>query len=182
MAIFSAIASALGLGAGAAAGGTAAGAAGAATGIGGAAGAIGTAATVAGLGIQYEGQRKAEEGAKRAEQLREAQMNLEETRARRNIVRQALVARSEALTNATSQGAAQGSGLAGGFGQVQGETGGAAVANAQNAQIGRDTFAVNRSIARGQSQANLGSGISSLGGALVKNQNEIGRLGAYIVG
>lgn len=181
MAIFSAIASALGLG-GAAATGAGAGAAGAATGISGAAGAIGTAATVAGIGLQYAGQVEAQKGADRAEKLREAQANIEETRARRNIVRQSIAARSEALTNATSQGAAQGSGLAGGFGQIQGETGGAATANAQNGQIGGQMFAANRQISRGQTLAATGSGVSSLGGALVKNQNEIGRLGAYVVG
>lgn len=182
MAIFSAITSALGSLGTVAAGGGAAGAAGAATGIGGLAGLAGTAATLAGTALQYSGQKDAQEASKRAEQIRQAQMNVEAARQRRQIVRQAIIARSEALSSATSQGAAQGSGLAGGLGQIQGQSGGSAVATTQNQQLGNQIFGANQAIARGESRSALGSGISSLGGALVKNQDAIGRLGAYSIG
>lgn len=182
MAIFSAIASALsGLGTAAAGAGTA-GAAGAASGISGLAGLAGTAATLAGTAMQFKGQSDAAEGERRAERIRQAQMNVEAQRQRRQIVRQAVIARAEAQSNATAQGAAQGSGLAGGLGQIQGQSGTAAADVNQNQQLGTQMFGANRAIARGQTTASFGSGISSLGGALVKNQDAIGRLGAYSIG
>jgi hypothetical protein len=132
--------------------------------------------------MQYSGQKEAAAGAQRAEKLREAQSEMEGNRQRRQIVRQAVLARSEALTNATGQGASEGSGLAGGYGQIQGQSGGALAGSAQNQQLGQQMFAANRQIAAGQTTASTGGGVSSLGGALVKNQEAIGRLGAYAIG
>jgi hypothetical protein len=86
-------------------------------------------------------------------------------------MRQALIAR---------QGAAQGSGLQGGLAQVQNEAGTSTLAVNQNQDTGTQMFGVNRRISQAQTQQSVGSGISSLGGALVKNQQEIGRLGAYL--
>lgn len=179
MAIFSALTAAL---TGTAAAGATAGAAagGAATGISGAAGALGTVAGLAGTAAQVVGSMDAAKGAERAEELRRTQMDLEATRSRRQIIRQASLARSTALSNATSQGAAQGSGLQGGIGQIQNEAGGAATASNQNQFLGQQMFGANAQISRGQTTSSIGQGVSSLGGALVKNQQEIGRLGAYL--
>lgn len=179
MAILSSIAAAVGSTAAATAGATA-GAGAAATGISGAVGALGTLAGIGGTLAQVSGANKAAKGAERAEELRKAQMDIEATRSRRQIMRQALVARSDALSNATSQGAALGSGLAGGLAQVNNEAGVATTASNQNQALGTQMFGINRSIARAQTQQSTGQGISSLGGALVKNQQEIGRLGAYL--
>lgn len=178
MAIFSALTAAL-TGTAAAAG-TGAAAGGAATGLSGAVGALGTLAGVGGTIAQMQGASEAAKGAERAEALRKAQMDLEATRSRRQIIRQAALARSTALSNTTSQGAAQGSGLQGGLGQIQNEAGGAAVASNQNQILGTEMFSANRQISRGQTTSSIGQGVSSLGGALVKNQQEIGRLGAYL--
>ena len=138
-------------------------------------GAVGTA-------VQYAGQRRAQAGAERAEKIREAQMTIESTRERRNIVRQAVAARAAALSNATAQGAQDSSGLAGGLSQITNQAGSAAVASAQNQGLGYGMFAANRQISQGNSQASLGSGISSLGGALVQNSQTIGRIGTYAFG
>lgn len=196
MAVFSSIAAALtgataatAAGAGAAAGATgaaaagaattAAGAAGAATGLAGSAGALGTLGTLVGTGFQVKGMMDAQAAQDRMEKLRKAQMELESTRQRRQIVRQAVIARSDALSAATSQGAAAGSGLQGGYGQIGGEAGGAAVAVEDNRFLGRAMFKANRQLSRAQTMSSIGSGISSLSDALVKNQNEIGRVGTY---
>lgn len=178
MAIFSGLTALLG--GGAAASGTAAAAGGAATGLSGLAGAVGTIGGLAGTALQMSGANKAAAAQQTAEDMRKAQMDLEATRSRRQIMRQALVARSEALSNATAQGAAQGSGLAGGLAQIQNEAGTSTLAVNQNQDTGNQMFGVNRRIAQAQTQQSTGSGISSLGGALVKNQQEIGRLGAYL--
>lgn len=191
MAVFSSIAAALsGLtatgaaGAGAAAGATGAaavgaGTAGAATAGAGLAGSLGTIGTLAGTGLQVVGAMKASSAQDRMEKLRKAQMELEANRQRRQIIRQAVVARSEALSNATAQGAQAGSGLQGGFAQIGGESGTAVTAVEQNRQLGRPMFDANRALSRAQTIQTVGSGVSSLAGALVKNQNEIGRVGTY---
>jgi len=148
-------------------------------GVAGTIGAIGTVAGIAGTALQYAGSKKAQKGAERAEKLRESQMALEGTRSRRQILRQALVARSDALSSATAQGAAQGSGLQGGLAQISGQTNTNLTGVNQSQQLGGEMFAANRTISSGQSMQATGSGISSLGGALVKNQETIGRVVEY---
>ena len=54
------------------------------------------------------GQAKA---SKKAEALRQQQMNLEAVRKQREMVREGIVARASATSNAVSQGAGEGSGL-----------------------------------------------------------------------
>jgi hypothetical protein len=115
----------------------------------------------------------------RMEKLRKTQMELEGNRQRRQIIRQAVVARSEALSNATAQGASAGSGLQGGYAQIGGESGSAVAAVEQNRQLGRQMFDANAALSKAQTIQTIGSGVSSLAGALVKNQNEIGRVGTY---
>lgn len=142
----------------------------------------GLALGAAGAAVQYAGQRKAQKGAQRAEQLREAQMNLENARQQRQIARQVAVARAQAISAAASQGAQESSGLAGGLGQIQGQGGSASLASNQNTALGGQMFGANRMISAGQSQASLGSGLSSLGGAFVNNSETIGRIGNYAFG
>lgn len=179
MPVFTAIAASL-ASLGAAAG--TAGAATAATGLGAAVGAAGTIAGLAGTALQYSGQKKAASAAAEAERLRQAQANVDAIRQRRQVVRQAIVARGDAISNAAGQGAGLGSGVAGGLAQIGGQEGQnlTAIDNAQS--IGNKTFAANAAQSQGQSLAATGQGLSSLGGALVKNQDAIGRLGAYTFG
>lgn len=141
--------------------------------------AAGIAAGAAGTALQVAGSRKAQKGAQRAEKLREAQMNLETTRSNRQIIRQANLARATALSNATSQGAQLGSGLAGGLSQISGQSGTSILANNQNQQLGVGMFDANRQISAGNSLAATGSGISSLGSGLVQNSETIARIGNY---
>lgn len=144
--------------------------------------AAGLGLSAAGTVMNVMGQQKAAAGAKRAERLREAQMNIEESRSRRQIIRQAVVARGSALSNATSQGAQESSGLVGGISQITNESGGAVTAGQQNKQLGTQMFAANRQISAGQSQSSFGSGLSSLGNGLVSNSEMIGRIGNYFSG
>lgn len=143
---------------------------------------VGLGLGAVGAGVQYAGQRRAQAGAERAERLRQAQTELESQRQRRNIARQATVARATALSNSSAQGAEGGTGLQGGYGQIQGQAGNAMVAVNQNQDMTRNMFAFNRQISRGQTQTSMGSGLSSLGGALVNNSETIGRVGSYTFG
>lgn len=145
-------------------------------------GAAGAAATAVGTGMSVVGAIQAQKGEKRAERLRQTQMNLESARERRNIVRQAAMARASALVAAESQGAEAGTGLQGGLQQIAGTAGQATAAVNQNQDIGTSMFAANRQISRGNTMASVGSGISSLGGGLVQNSEQLGRLGNYAFG
>lgn len=195
MPVFSAIAATIGTiassigaagsgvaGAGAAtagAAGTAAGAGGLAAGIGAAAGAIGVGAQVFGTVQAAAAQKEQAKLAETAEQTKLAQVNFENQRQVRGMVRQGLLARSQALVNANAQGAQEGSGLQGGFGQIAGQTGTNIVgANAQ-AGFGRAIYGINSQIARAQASEANGRAIAGFGGQLVQNQDMFGRLGAY---
>ena len=119
------------------------------------------------------------------EDLRKRQMELEARRRSLEITRQQQRARSLALTNATSQGGQLGSGLQGGYGQISGQANTQQLALGQNLSIGQQMFGFGQDIsnsriayANSQSQAAFGSGLSSLGGALINSLGPINRLSA----
>jgi hypothetical protein len=140
---------------------------------------VGLGLSAAGTAVSVIGQMQASEGAKRAEALRERQMNLEAARQRRSVVRQALRARSIALTNATDQGATGGSGIAGGLGQIANTAASNTQAINQGVQIGSDMFRANETISGGQTLASFGSGLSNLGGSMYQGSETLGRIGSY---
>lgn len=145
-------------------------------------GVIGLGLGAVGTGVQMVAASKAEKAQKRAETLRENQMKLEASRTRRQQVREMLAARGAALTAAESQGAGEGSGVAGGLAQVQ-NTGGSAInATNQNQAISSNIFSANRQYASAQTLSSIGGGIGSLGGALVKNQSTLAKVGNYMMG
>jgi hypothetical protein len=158
--------------------------------------AAGLGLTAAGSYMAYKGQQtqaKYQQQAiglqQEAEAERKKQMNLEAMRRRREIIRQALAARSMALATATNQGASGGSALGGAYGQISGREGTSILGVNQNQEIGNNLFGINQSILgayRGASQAGasaaMGSGLASLGGALLKNEGSINRIGTYAFG
>lgn len=161
MAIFSAIATAISglagaIGSGVAGIGSGLGALGGASGLAGVAGLVGT-------GVQIMGQMKAQKGAERAEALRLRQQNLEAARARRSTYRQMVIARSQALSTATAQGASDSTGAAGGMATVQGQGASNIQGINQGQSIGYDMFQANKMISSGQTLSSIGSGISALG-------------------
>lgn len=171
MAVFSAIAGAIGSVVSA----IGAGVSGLVSAVGGLGGLAGVAGLV-GTGISAYGAHKQARGLERAEKLRLRQSNLEASRARRNTVRQAIVARAQALSNATAQGAAESTGLAGGQAQIQGQAASNIQGINQGQSIGYDMFQANRQISSGQTLQSIGSGISGFGNWLTQNQQTMGRL------
>jgi len=156
--------------------------------------ALALALAAGGAAMQYQGQRKAAKAQeealaeqRKAEELRRRQMELEAQRKKRDIVRTALASRSRALSTSIAQGAGVGgSGLQGAYGDIAGQTGANLVATNQNLDIGRGIFDANLATsyaysraASAQSTVALGQGLSSLGGALIRNQEAIGRIGTY---
>lgn len=145
----------------------------------------------AGLAMNYSGQQSAKAAQEKSLQLqqqedqqRQQAMNLDSTRRKREMIRQSIAARSQALSAATNQGAAQGSGLPGGYGGISGRTGVNELGVNQNEEIGNNIFGLKRGItsanmdlAEAQSTSALGAGMTSLGGAALNNIGQITRIG-----
>lgn len=122
-----------------------------------------------------------------AEAQRRQQMELGSRRQSLELFRGAQRARALALTNATSQGASQGSGLQGGYGQISGDAYNNALGINQNLQIGRNIFDINAQIsplkaqltsstASYQTAASTAQGIGNIGGSLMNSASTFGKL------
>lgn len=111
------------------------------------------------------GSMKQAKASAKAEKLRERQMRLEAMRKRRELIREGQVARAEALSNATSQGAASSTGLFGGYGQITGTTNRNVLATNQDEEISGKIFKANRQYASAGGLVAIGQGISSFGSA-----------------
>lgn len=141
--------------------------------------AVGVAASIGGTVMGVVAQNKQADAAEKAESLREKQMSLEAERRQRQIRREQIVARSQALSNATAQGAGEGTGLQGAYGQISGTANNAKVETEQNRSIGAGIFQANAAAARAGGMAATGGGIASLGGAIIQNYGTFGRVGEY---
>lgn len=157
--------------------------------------AVGVAASVAGTAVgvmasqqQAQAQKKAIAAQQQAEAARKKQMDLDAQRKRREIVKEQIKARSQALATTSAQGAnGEGSSALGGVeGQLSQQAGSATLAVNQNQEIGADIFAANAAGFRAQSQAasagamaGFGNGLSSFGGAITNNAKTIARIGGY---
>src|SRR5258707_533246 len=119
----------------------------------------GTAASVFGSFLSYQGEEK-------ANAARKAQVDLEAQRQTRNQIRQAQVARANAVATATTQGAGQSSALQGGIAQVTNQGYRNIVSINQDRDLAGRVFAGNSQIAQGGMISSLGAGVSSLGGAV----------------
>lgn len=134
------------------------------------------------------------------EAQRKQQMELDAMRQKREIIRQGLAARAQALATATAQGASRGSGLQGGYGQIEGQVGTNTLATTQNEQIGSNIFNINAAartglsgaynslssaygaMASAQGMGALGAGLSSLGGTVLRNVGTITKIGSFVAG
>jgi len=150
----------------------------------------GLALTAIGTGLQFKAAQDSAEAQKeqiraqqRAEQTRKQGLEIESNRKRREFIRNSIIARSQALSNATARGAAESSALPGAFGQITGQTAfNVAGANIQEG-LGEELFAANQQGLGGKMQeaqagalGATGQGISSLGGALGRNIGPVNRL------
>lgn len=110
-------------------------------------------------------------------------MMLEARRKSLEILRTQQRAQSIALQSATNQGAAFGSGLQGGYGQISGQTATNLAGVNQNLQIGENVYQLNDQISREKiHQAQLGGqmamnqGIMSLGGSVMNTAGPLGNM------
>lgn len=146
--------------------------------------AVGIGMSIYGAFQKNEAEEKATEAQKAifaAQQKMEIQraqaMELDAGRRKREMIRNAIAARSMALTTATSQGAsgAGGSVLGGAYGGISGQTGVNMLGVNQNLEIGRNMFALNRDISTAQQQYAAAKGESA--------ESDIwGQIGGQLVG
>lgn len=130
------------------------------------------------------------------EDKRQQAMNLDASRRKRALIRQAMQARAMALSTANAQGAANAgsSALPGAFAGIEGQMNFNGLGVAQNQSIGNDIFGLNRGVGAayreaaragsntGATMSAAGAGLSSLGGAFLTNAGTIGRVGATVFG
>lgn len=155
---------------------------------------IGVAAQTFGAVKAAEAQEKGVEAQQKAENARENAMKLDAQRKRREMVRQGILARSQALSQGAAQGAQFGSGLAGAEAGITEQTQFNILGVNESEQSGSYIFAANREGLRAKKQeaqagtiGAIGGGLGTLGGALMKNVGGINRLGGafganYITG
>lgn len=153
-------------------------------------------ATAAGGVTSFIGQQKQAEANERIAALekqrleqQKKQMELEYRRRQMEMLRQQQRARAMSLATTTSQGAFFGSGAQGALGQISGQGYTQLLGLDQNYAIGQNMYGINMGIsdarmsaAQGQTLAGIGSGLSSLGGSLMKGVPAFGRLTGSNVG
>lgn len=104
------------------------------------------------------------------DQVRRQAMELSSHRQSMEVLRNAQRARALGLNSATNQGAQQGSGLQGGYGQISGQTNVNQLGISQNLSLGENMFDLNNQISKQKmayadagGQLATGQGISSFG-------------------
>lgn len=158
---------------------------------------IGAAAGIVGLGLSiFGGTQKAKASAEIAgaqqqiagiemqqDEVRRQSMRISARRQQMEVLRNAQRGRSLALQNATTQGGQFGSGLQGGYGQVEGATNWNLAGIQGSLQSGEHMFDLNRliggqkqRIAAAGGQAATASGISSIGSALLGSVGGLGKI------
>lgn len=156
--------------------------------------AAGLAVAAVGAGTSVYGAVKSNEANKekiaaeqQSEDLRKQQMELDASRRRREVVRQSVMARAQAESTTTEQGASIGSSLPGAFGSISGRTGVNTLGINQNEQIGQGMFAANmeglnasRDAANASTISSIGGGMTTLGNAALTNAGQIYKVGDWV--
>jgi hypothetical protein len=153
---------------------------------------VGLGIAAAGTYVQYDASQDQRAAAQqsigiqqRQESLRRKQMKLEADRRRREVVRNAVQQRAYALASTTATGAAGSSAQEGAFGQVSSRAATNIAGINANEAAGEKMFGLNqdllgsyRAAADATANAALGTGMTTLGNALITNAEPIGRIGS----
>lgn len=155
-----------------------------------------TGAVIGGVGLyeNYKGQQQVAAGQQALLQNQIQQQDLQQqqnvvnaTRQQRQMIREGIVARANAESNATNSGSQLGSGLEGALSQDSAQVADNVGAVGQNTAFGQAALSIKNkmiqnqmTIAAGGATAALGSGLESLGGGLMKNAGTITQVGLTI--
>lgn len=150
---------------------------------------IGSLVSAGGYSTMAEGEQEQTKAQLAAERIRHRQMRLDFMRQRREVVRQALVARSTLIAESVAKGAEGDSSVTTGLAGVATQRGRSMGTNKQNEALGNDLFSANMDyfraggkIAQGQGQVAMGQGISNIGAAIGNSIGPISRLGSLATG
>jgi len=118
----------------------------------------------------------------RAENAREKQMELENKRKQRDILRNAQVVRANSLSKVSGSGAdTKGSSAWGGVvGQVNTDAGQQILASAQNTMIGREIFQANREASFYRGEAATAGAIADTGSQIANSAVSIAKIGTSL--
>jgi len=150
---------------------------------------VGLALAAGSAYVNYENSRKQASLAsqslglqRRQQELENRRANLAANRQRRQLIRQSLTQRANALTAAAGQGALDSSGLYGGLAQVSGQTNTNIMGTNLGQDIGNQLYSlggaitnVNQQAASAAGNAVTAQGLMSLGGGLIDNSGTIGK-------
>lgn len=114
---------------------------------------------------------------KKAADIEERKMELESDRHRRQAYRDMLRSQAASESAGAQAGALSGSGVLGGINQAANSGYQSIRDTNQNEQLSHEGFSASRQQALGGTLQSLGNGLGSLGGAFVKNQEPITRVG-----
>lgn len=152
--------------------------------------AVGVGVAAAGVGTQLYGASQSAEAneaaiaaQQRAEAIRLQAAKVDAARKQRQFIREQVIARAQALSTTTNQGANESSGLPGAYGQIAGRTA-FGISGIQIAQAtGQGLYGANQDLLQAKLAANdaasisaIGSGLTSLGGAITGNLGAIDRV------
>jgi hypothetical protein len=137
---------------------------------------IGLSIAAVGTGVSAYGSVQTANATKDAEMLRKKQMGLDAMRKRREILRESMMAKATALTNASAQGAQESSGLQGGYAQISGVASRGLTDVNQSEDIGKGIFDANAQAASGQAVSAIGGGVKDIGMTMAGNNDKIGRI------
>lgn len=145
--------------------------------------AAGTFMQISAANDAADAQKKVIGEQQKQETLREKSMELDARRRQRDIIRQGIIAKSQALSVGTNQGAGQGSGLQGAYGQIAGQTNWSLSGVDSALSTGHEMFASNRQMldyrkdeADAGARMAIGSGLSSLGGKVAGSATGLGNI------
>lgn len=139
---------------------------------------IGTGIAAGGAIQTNQAQSRAASASRQQEELRRQQLELENIRKQRAIIRQAQAARAQAIASASSRGVLQSDVLPGSLGQIESTSGAALIGQSENTAISRGIFDTNITIANARADAATGQAVSDFGKTLFNNSQAIGRLGS----
>ncbi len=139
---------------------------------------LGTLLTGAGAVAGAVGSAQAASASREAESIRKRQMMQESARRQREIYRQSMQARAQAVSNSTLSGVGLDSSAFGGaVGQIAGDVGRQSVALSENTQNSLDLFSANADQAQGETLSSFGRAASNLGQSIVSLKPEFQRIG-----
>ncbi len=142
--------------------------------------AIGLAIGAAGTAMSVKSQMDQAKAQNKAEAARKKAADLDALRRKRAAIRDMQQQRAVALSNATAQGASEGSGLQGAMAGVTGQGVTNIVGIEQQQQLGSQIFSANRQATKAASFGATGEGLQSLGGQLIGNAGTISSIGTSV--